>query len=502
MRILMPKSEPDLKSTTDITIPRISHWSYDSWLTCFAALAGILGLMTIAYWASSIGYWRHDSVPYIGEKLLAIKQHQEGRWIQFLLFDSVKNFSPYISFVINIFILFVSIFLISNRLLGDLFSKTVVSATCVLFPGFYAQNMWPIYTNVGLFLLLFSIILMIRFGYKCIIFVAIILFASIPYFYYILPLVFLPLDRCNGLKDTKRFITPGIVWGSGLIVAYGFAATLNVLLVGDFGIDLAEWRNPRPVSNFATLWINLTQNLSAFGTHVQRWLPTPSLWALGLSTIILSTLSIIRNNDKITALLRFTYVTVVLSAPYITTLFVGIYIQYRSLLPMAIGIIFLPFVITDRKYHKLLSIICVVFIAIPSFIDSKSGVEWFSKTTQVTMANIEKTLPRGGSSYKQVIIDTRDASAYFDGVRKQMRDLPKRPYFMETLYSPMRLVPAFLEKGFRKVTLCSDEGVETASVECKEVLSNLDWMGSCQNSLTQICVIGVRNDSFLIRLMP
>ncbi len=60
-----------------------------------ALLAGLLlcamyGL--IAFEAMSYGFWRHDDISYLYN--YDVKLLQEGRWLNYLLFDGLKSVSP------------------------------------------------------------------------------------------------------------------------------------------------------------------------------------------------------------------------------------------------------------------------------------------------------------------------------------------------------------------------------------------------------------------------
>jgi hypothetical protein len=237
------------------------------------------------------------------------------------------------------------------------------------------QNTWPDATCVSIPLFLVSVVAVERFGWRILPLFGILQFASISYFYYLLPIAFLPLETSIGAVGIADFLLPGVVWGASLGLGLLVSSTVNLLTFGHFGLALEPWRHAHPVTDFASLVTNTEQYASEFANDVARWLPAWSLVLLSGALIAFLCVRRYRLELLRVALMRTCYAGIIALSPFLTVLLAGIEINYRSLLPLGVGIISLPFLVAKPAAHPWLLFVTVVAIGIPSCRETHAGVE-------------------------------------------------------------------------------------------------------------------------------
>ena len=470
----------------------------DKYLMLLVFIAGFLALGFIIHSAISIGHWRHDSYLYRVTQSLLYAVRTEGRWLAYLSARCLQTLDPLFMWIGNLLLIFISLSLIFRRLFSDNYVAINLALIAVMFPGLYAMNMWPMGTFAPSVLLLASVVVLLRLGLYVLPLVAILLFATMPWFYYILPLAIIPLGSCRSPRDGVRLLFPGVLWGLSLLGAYLFAAVVNYYRFDYFGIDLdGGWRELHLVTDVASLVGNIQRNAALFATQVADWLPP---WLLCLSVAGLIACLAFKRQHKatiITNIIRAGYVLVVMLSPYLTTVFAGIGVQYRSLLPMAIGIIVLPYVLTDRALHRRMILVTALVVGVPSFLLSYSGVDWYARVTAANLSTLAGVIPTTG--YKSVAVDARNTPLYYALITK---GLPRKPFFMEPLDAPMRLTPALYELGFTDVMPCPRVLTGRMFKACQQILEEYSSAKPCVTESELACMVSGRKGLLVIRLAP
>ncbi|MEO0981172.1 MAG: hypothetical protein AAFX03_00805 [Pseudomonadota bacterium] len=475
--------------------PPIDQWTRRAAYGLIAL--GAAAFIVIAWAALDIAYWRHDSIRYASENAILSKVQSEGRWLNYLTFDLARRVDPHLAWFANIALTAGGVFLIFRRLFDDALIAALLAVLIGLFPGLHAQNMWPAAVLPAALIFPISVLIVQRFSWWWAPVFAILQFGALPYFYFLLALAAVPLATRDTARGFVLGLGPGVVWGLGLIAGYVFASALNIWFFGAYGVELAEWRNPRPAEDLASLGANVARGADAVIVQVSTWLPASSLavlaavLALGLWRLAAD------REDRFGRPLRAGYGAMTAITPYLAIIVSGIYVQFRSLTPLATGLAATPLLLLPRRYQRIGAVTVVAALGIPSVLLTYQGVSWFSATTQVNMANLEKVLPRAPRAYRGVVIDASDWEAYFQGVRAQAPEGLERQVFMEALDRPGRLVAAFNEAGFKIARLC-DVG---RSPSCADFAGDAFAAADCSAQLTQICVVGVdQRNNLLVKL--
>jgi len=467
-------------------------------------VVSVAGLLVVLSWGLTIAFWRHDEVAYLSDRGSLIRVAAEGRWVNFLAHPITRRIDPTLAWVANVLLVAAALYLIFRRLLDDRLAGFNLAIVGALFPGFVDQNTWPCTTLPASVIFLSSVVGVQRFGPWILLVSGILSFGSLSYFYYVLPLAFLPLKELEVFGDAADFVVPGVVWAAGLVLGLLVASTINLIFIGQFGIQLESWRRAHPATDLASLMENVTTYGSQIANDIGQWLPIPLLLLMGMVVIGCLTFKRYRRRCIGTALMGGSYASVVLLSPFMTVVPLGILVSFRSLLPLAVGTIALPFMLTDRAAHRPLLVATMVAIGLPSYALSSAGTEWFAKSTRAHGEIIAHAIATAGAKPSIVVVDARDYPKYFKRVQQE-EGLGAQPFFMETLDEPKRLIPAFWELGFHVVHMCPRSGQVATyqpDVACAAYLQRVSSAGTCREDSRPVCVVDEQKGVLTLRLMP
>ena len=470
-------------------------------------LAGLVAFLAIVYWTFELGHWRHDSYLYRGHKGMLQTVLGDGRWFAYLFTKWSPEFNPWALWSANYLLTISGLTLIFYRLFGDRLLAINLAIIISLYPGFYAQNMWPLAITSAAILFPLSVFCVQRTGAVLLPLLALPIFGSMQYFYYFLPLAFLPLGHCRTIRDASEFITPGIVWGVGLILAYLFACLVNYYRFDEFGIQLAEWRNAHPAEDLSTLATNIAFSANNFSTQITQWLPIWSILILVVTVIVCLLNRNLRAGDPLTLVMRGSYALIVMICPYLTVLQAGINVQARSLLPTAAAIVVLPFLLTNRSAHRPLLLVVAIAVGVPSLMQTHAQAEWYSRLTSENIENLERAVKKAGADEDQVVVDARHFPAYYQYLLDRLPNLPSPGSLIISLDQPYKLLGGAVgELGFQQKRICPTKFPLTAgeplSKTCKELLPKDPATHLCKDRTGPICTSRTSDEYLLIQLLP
>lgn len=237
----------------------------DMFAVAAAALVGVLVVGTFAVLGDLV-VWGHDEVHYWGG--FAQKLVEDGRWINYLLRDVLRA-QPPATWALAWFVGWTAFFYRAARELGLPRPESWMLAGIVLmtFP-YVEQLLWPATAFPGLLALL-ALQLAARRGLPvpaiCLI-GGVALFGAIQSYYFLLPLLFLaPLfDASAGVGQRwRRFVGCMGWWVAGAAVGVLSMSIAVWLLVGQFGVEPASWRQVQRIEQAADVLRNLR--------HVEGW---------------------------------------------------------------------------------------------------------------------------------------------------------------------------------------------------------------------------------------
>jgi len=465
-------------------------------------LAGLAAFLAIMYWTVELGHWRHDAYLYRGHKGMLETVRGDGRWFAYLFTKWTPEFNPWALWSANFLLTITGLTLIFHRLFSDRLLAINLAIIISLYPGFYAQNMWPLAITSAALLFPLSVMCVQRFGAILLPLLALPIFGSMQYFYYFLPLAFLPLGHCRTVRDASEFITPGIVWGVGLILAYLFACFINYYRFDEFSIQLADWRNAMPAEDLGTLARNIVFYTSEFSSHLTQWLPSWSILTLFIAVVVCLLNPNLRAGNPLTLVMRGSYALIVMLCPYLTVLQAGINVQPRSLLPTATAMVVLPFLLTNRSAHRPLLLVVAIAVGIPSFMQTLAQAEWYARLTSANMTSLERLVKKAGTGGDRVVVDARHFPAYYQKLHNQLPNLPSPGTLIMGLDQPYKLLGGALgEMGFKRKRICPVTG-EPLSEICKELIHKDPAIEFCKDRTELICTSRTSDEHLLIRLIP
>ncbi len=464
----------------------------------------ISGVLYVVMQGIAFEFWRHDDWLYENLRQYRSKVRAEGRWINYLVLPLVQQIPAFIAWCTNYLILAGALYLLFRNLVTDWKIALILALIVSLFPGFMAQNLWPLTAMPATLAFLFSTIGVRRYGVWALPLSGVVLFGTLPYFYFLLPLAFYP-SRSELSSHPLRCIVPGVVWIGCFALGYAVAASVNLVVFDRFGLDLQSWRDPQPVTDWASLQAASSRYASMLTYETGHWLPVWSLWVLGLACGLVTLERIVTQREMMSALMATAYGLVVAVIPFLAVLPSGIWITSRTLLSLAAGVLALPFLLAERRRHRTLAGIVVLAIGVPSLQSSIAGVRWFVEATHAYMRIIEPILPEVTKPGMPVVVDARDQAAFFEAVRIRGLIPDHRPWFLQGLESAERLVPALMELGYRRVTLCLP-GLEPrpggASVICAEHGLSGEAPSRCDSAAREnlVCIIESDDAVLILRL--
>ena len=213
------------QSMPEVALRPRSLWS--ARLLQLAVVAGLLALGALAWWALGIAHWRHDSFAYSSERQIWFKIRSEGRWLNYLAWWCLRSVSPHLAWGTNLCIVGGALYLIISRLVEDRLVAAVLAITLLLFPGFHAQNMWPLYTLVGSAAFLVSVLLIQRHGWIWVVPGCVLICGAVQYAVFLLPLAVLPLSKESASSGLLRGALLGLYWAAGAALGMLISCAVN-----------------------------------------------------------------------------------------------------------------------------------------------------------------------------------------------------------------------------------------------------------------------------------
>lgn len=396
----------------------------------------------------NIKFWMHDSAFYFSDYTGKLKE--EGRWINYFLFNGIREINPLFSIFVHMLCLGYFSYKISNNIVKNEKISLMFSLAVISIPNFYSQIVWPV-TSLPAFLFLFSLPYLSNKLSKNKLFLisGIIFFGTFSNLYFLLPLIYLPefYSKEFSLKNSVQFIKEIILpWVVCFLIGYISANIITYLVTKQF-ITLASWRNPKPINSISQLAKNFDRVSNYFYRDLNQIIK--SLGKINSIFLLFFGFMIIQKN-KIYYIISC---ILVILALYVTTLYHGIEIAERTSLVSWIGIIFL-ILLNKIKFDKdgIINIILCLIVTISFARSSYKNIHNHSFLTQV----YEKELVNGKLKlepykYNRVIILITDKEMNrLTSLISQREDL-KVFGGMEGLYEIRRtIIPLLKSKGFTR----------------------------------------------------
>ena len=463
----------------------------------------IPALLWIAFVALQVGHWRHDEVAYLEKGALIFRTQAEGRWLNLLLYSPTKLFSPEFGWILNTLLLGGGFVLMGWRIGLGWACAVAMAVTVLLFPGYTAQSLWPTSTLPAVVIWFGTVVLLMEDRLRWIgisrlwvlPLAGIALFATIPHFYFLLLPVLLPLQKIRSWADFSRSLVPGVVWSVGLLLGYGVALLVNGLRYGHFSLLLEHWRKDAMPDIEGGLAGAAAFHASLPFQHILDWLPL--VCALAWLAVIMWAIHdwFRRGGNSLTLLVRLGYIAVLIAMPYIVGAAGGIVVQFRSLIPLALGLTFLPVFFASGRGLKAVSMAAVLLIGIPSTVKTMKDLNWYAAVAQDNIVSVRSAIPAGMRTDRRAALLDDGYEDYFNVRRKALHLVRAKPVFLEGMgHEDFRIGPAFLENGFDKFEACSSD-----QIDCHALRVGEETLPYCDGAkVGTICAQSVLSDGSVL----
>ena len=304
-----------------------------------------------------------------------------------------------------------------------------------------------------------------------------------------------PRATVRSVADFGKGLVPGIIWSTGLVLGYLAAIVVNGLRYGHYSLELEGWRKAAAPDITGSVPEQVLQYIAMMAGDVMQWLPVVCI--LGwLAVIVVSVWRWMRHGGNVpTLLLRLGYVAVLVSLPYLVGAAGGIVVQFRSIIPVALGLLVLPLLCPVGQSWKVYVALGVVLLGIPSAWKSYDELAWFRTLAKDNVAAVAAALPEGLETRGRAMIWPDGYEAYFNSRRAALGIDRIKPDLMEGLgHEDFRIGPAFVENGFAEFGACSSD-----QIDCTALRRGETRLPYCETAKAgSICAQSILNDGSVL----
>ncbi|MDW6004267.1 hypothetical protein [Vibrio mangrovi] len=289
----------------------------------------------------------HDALPYM--ESYDYKFVSEGRWINFALFD-VLRLTPAImaATLCNLFI-FIFGYRVASEIRSDRWLAFCFALLVVNVPYFTMLFKWPMTLIPGTFFLAFFSFIRARYSRPVILLTSgIVLFATYPAFYFLIPLLFIRQLSEENFRSLIQFFC---LWIAGYVLGYAVANlsvygyTLFQNGQGHF-IEFVSWRKSTPSADISGIIANIGKSAANFERNA-RYLAelSPLFYVPAAITLVWA----LKNH------LKYTLVALlVVFSIYASVIPLGVKVPLRSGVTLPLGITMLVLLVPRFWWRTLL----------------------------------------------------------------------------------------------------------------------------------------------------
>ncbi|MGO2419351.1 MAG: GtrA family protein [Vibrio casei] len=344
----------------------------------------------------------HDALPYM--EGYSDKFVSEGRWINFALFYTLRAIPSPIAVILCDAFIFYFGYRLALGVRKDTWFALCFGLLIVSVPYFTMLFKWPMTLIPGcLMLALFAYVKDKVNPYALLIVSGILLFATYPAFYFLMPLLFLLSLSRSSYFDIFKFLC---VWALGYILGYivanglVYAYTYFFLDHGSF-IEFASWRRAEPLNSLDGLIENVKKSSGNFErnalyiSNLSPWLYCP---------IVLTSLWALKNHVKYTIIVFLVVISI-----YASVIAMGVTVPLRSGITLPIGLSMMLLLVSNKFWRTFTLLLLFISFAYQMH-DYNSGYT----SSRTTMASIlEKNDSQGylkqPNQFKKIVVSVDQA---------------------------------------------------------------------------------------------
>lgn len=293
----------------------------------------------------------HDALPYMdgyGNKFTT-----EGRWINFALYYPLHGLSAVIAASLANICIFIFAYKVVMGIKKEYWLVIAVALLIVNIPTFTMLLKWPMTLVPGCFMLALFACCKDKLNASAMLIVAgILLFATYPAFYFLMPLLYLSTLKQASYVEIFKFLC---FWILGYVLGYAVANSLVYLYTSMFTdhatfIHFVSWRQQNPINSLSSLVDNVAKSAANFD-RLFNYIGQLSLWLY--VPIILTALWALVKHFKYTIII----ILVVISL-YASVVPLGVKVPLRSGVTFPIGMAMLLLLIPN-KWWRLLTLLAL-----------------------------------------------------------------------------------------------------------------------------------------------
>lgn len=403
---------------------------------------------------SNIPFWRQDALYYYGDYINKLKY--EGRWINHILAENLKRIPAIISITIHFICLGLFSYKCADNVSHNKKLSLMIALCAVNLTPLANQLLWPV-TSLPAFVFIGIIPFIYNkmSKFKFLMLSSIIFFGTFSNYIFILPLIYLGelLESTKDKKVSEAFMFTLkeliIPWILCFVIGTIVANIITFVISGQF-IELAQWRNPHIANSPSQFFINLKTVITYFARDLKILFSTFSIFLI-LPILILKIVSF--KKDECMYIL---ICCMVIMAAYLSTVFHGIAVLHRTVVPTFMGILFL-LGLPSYKFVKgyMLNIILAFCMAISFSNVSYDSLTWYSTITNTYYDELQKgDVEMNPVYYNKVIVLIDDEEIeHFNNEIVQRTGISNRSglTFLGSTYRTT--TPALLEMGFTNISV-------------------------------------------------
>ncbi|MBB3234625.1 hypothetical protein [Phyllobacterium endophyticum] len=398
----------------------------------------------------------HDEVIYYDN--VKFKLVEEGRWINFLLHDALRQLPPPLTSIVFVSLIWTAAYWLSRRSCPPAIS-CAIAVLIVSNPTVVEGSLWPTVHLLEPIALL--VLLKIYDQFKSVVLIYLLaglIFFGLPqHFYFLTPLIFFGSDRPLSIRGLAYHC---LLFAGGSVLGLMVSLLWVYILAGQIGLTVADWRMAHPISEFADLLRNIKYALISLYDNTRNIL---NIMSGGHTVALLAALVVLcafLATDILSRGVREDRFLLVLSAIsfFVFSVPLAPVIQTRSLVALSTSIILLLFVYTGKSKH-ILSATCVLVTA-ASWNQATYAYNYFidhHERVDFAALKLKSLLDESSPNF--------DSVAVFGKLNPSSAEAG-------SVNSPVYLHPIVLSTGVRRFVDC-----RVPSVECSRISSTLAMEG-------------------------
>jgi hypothetical protein len=425
---------------------------------------------------ASLEAWRHDSLYYL--QSYQVKMQTEGRWLNFFLFNALRQIDPLASALLHALALGWFSGFCAAKLTGDRLYSVLLALLAATSVPLYIQLLWPVSTLPS-FLILASTPLLYRRMSPILFFglYGVLLFATFSNLYFLLPLLYMAqlVSAAGNAREQRRILVFDTVlpWIGGYVFGFLIATLVVGVISGQWGIQIADWRGGLPATDLKSLITNILIAWSYLRDHLAFHIQYTG-WPINLAVVCLF-LQSLRSRKPDARLILPALVALSLYASIVPY---SVNLSYRTSSALGLGLIFLflaPSKISGLE-RLVYGIVVLLLISINAGA-AKRDLRWFRQSTDFYRSELQEVTAGKLATYKGILLlsGRPELQAVEHSINREFGLNPGPG--IKTLGVPARWRAVVSDLGAKSIRVCGNEK-HMAACENLSLPADGQWLRS------------------------